>query len=73
MTDLAPALDTVATSGGSLLVLALVLPVAGMLLAFAAGGRHAERIVLATLPLGLVIAATILVTLLRAGGHPPSR
>ena len=68
MMDPAPALDTVATSGGSLLVLALVLPIAGMLAAFAAGGRHTERIVLATLPLGLVIAATILVTLLRAGG-----
>jgi formate hydrogenlyase subunit 3/multisubunit Na+/H+ antiporter MnhD subunit len=50
-----------------LLVLALVLPVAGMLAAFAAGGRHAERIVLTTLPLGLAIAATIAVTLLRAG------
>ena len=68
MIDPAPALDTVATSGGPLLVLALALPVAGMLAAFAAGGRHTERIVLATLPLGLAIAASILVTLLRAGG-----
>ena len=68
MMDPAPALDTVATSGGSLLVLAIMLPVAGMLAAFAAGGRHAERIVLATLPLGLAIAVTIVVTLLRAGG-----
>jgi formate hydrogenlyase subunit 3/multisubunit Na+/H+ antiporter MnhD subunit len=68
MLDPAPALEAVTTSGGSLLVLALVLPVVSMLLAFAAGGRHAERIALATLPIGLVIAVTIVVTLLRAGG-----
>jgi len=67
MVDPAPVLDAVTTPGGSLLVLALVLPVAGMLVAFAAGGRHAEGIVLATLQLGLVIAAAIVVTLLRAG------
>ena len=67
MLDPAPALEAVTTSGGWLLVLALVLPVVGMLLAFAAGGRHAERIALATLPAGLVIAVTIVVTLLRAG------
>src|SRR5262249_17468389 len=67
MLDPTRALDTVATSGGWLLVLALVLPVVGMLLAFAAGGRRAERIVLATLPLGLAIAAAAVVTLLRAG------
>jgi multicomponent Na+:H+ antiporter subunit D len=67
MLDPAPALDTVTTAGGWLLVLALMLPVAGMLAAFAAGGRHAERIVLATLPIGLLIAAAIVTTLLRAG------
>src|SRR5262245_3596203 len=65
--DPAPVLGAVTTPGGSLLVLALVLPVAGMLVAFAAGGRHAERIVLATLPLGLLLAVAIVVTLLRAG------
>src|SRR5262249_58666049 len=68
MLDPSPVRDVVTTPGGSLLVLALVLPVASMLLAFPAGGRHAERIVLATLPLGLVIAAAIVVTLLRTGG-----
>jgi len=68
MPDPAPVLGAVTTPGGSLLVLALVLPVAGMLVAFAAGGRHAERIVLATLPLGLLLAVAIVVALLRAGG-----
>src|SRR5262249_58660536 len=54
--------------GGSVLVLALVLPVASVLLAFTAGGRRTERIVLATLPLGLAIAVAIAVAVLRSGG-----
>ena len=53
------------TTGGFLLVLALVVPVAGVLLAFVAGGRHAERIALATMPLGLAIAVAIAVMLRR--------
>ena len=57
------------TPGGALLVLALVLPVAGLLLAFVAGGRGAERIVLATLPLGLGLAIAIGVATLRGGGR----
>jgi formate hydrogenlyase subunit 3/multisubunit Na+/H+ antiporter MnhD subunit len=63
----APVLDAVTTPGGALLVLALVLPVVGLLLAFAAGGRHAERLVLATLPLGVAFAIAIVATMLRAG------
>jgi formate hydrogenlyase subunit 3/multisubunit Na+/H+ antiporter MnhD subunit len=62
--------DAVTTPGGALLVLALVLPVAGLLLAFVAGGRGAERIVLATLPLGLGLAIAIGVATLQ-GGPPP--
>jgi multicomponent Na+:H+ antiporter subunit D len=54
----APVLDAV-TTGGFLLVLALVVPLAGVLLAFAAGGRQVERISLGTMPLGLAIAAAI--------------
>jgi multicomponent Na+:H+ antiporter subunit D len=57
----------VTTTGGFLLVLSVVVPVAGVLLAFVLGGRQAERVVLATMPLGLVIALAILVTLRRAG------
>jgi hypothetical protein len=48
--------DTVTTTGAFLLVLALVVPVVSVLIAFVAGGRHAERIALTTLPLGLAIA-----------------
>jgi len=47
------------TSGGSLLVLSIVVPLSGALLAFAAGGRHLERVALATLPVGLAIAVAI--------------
>ena len=46
--------ETVTTTGAFLLVLALVVPVVGVLLAFV-GGRHAERVALATLPLGLFV------------------
>ena len=60
--------DTVTTTGAFLLVLALVVPVVSVLIAFVAGGRHAERIALATLPLGLAIAIAIAVTLRRTGG-----
>src|SRR5262245_34009934 len=75
----APVLDQATTNGGFLLVLAVVVPVVGVLLAFATGGRQAERISLATMPLGLVIAAAILVALQRVdaplvyllGGWPP--
>jgi multicomponent Na+:H+ antiporter subunit D len=75
----APVLDQATTNGGFLLVLSVVVPVVGILLAFAAGGRRAERIALATMPLGLVIAAAILVALRRVdaplvyllGGWPP--
>jgi hypothetical protein len=38
-----------------------------VLLAFVAGGRHAERIALATMPLGLAIAVAIAVMLRRDG------
>jgi formate hydrogenlyase subunit 3/multisubunit Na+/H+ antiporter MnhD subunit len=57
------------TQGGFLLVLSIVVPVTGVLLAFAAGGRQVEWIALATMPVGLAIAVAILVTIPRAGGH----
>src|SRR5215831_13454183 len=63
----APALDEVTTTGGFLLVLSFVVPVAGALLAFVAGGRPAERIALTSMPLGLAIAIAIMVALKRTG------
>ena len=47
--------------GGFLLVLSLVAPVAGVLLAFAVGGRRVEGIASSVMPIGLVIAAGIAV------------
>jgi multicomponent Na+:H+ antiporter subunit D len=57
-----------ATTGGFLLVLAIVVPVANLLLAFAAGGRWVERIALGTMPLGLAIAVAIVVATGRTDG-----
>ena len=48
-----------ATSGGFLLVLAIVLPIAGALLSLALGGRHAERITLSLMPAGFAVALAI--------------
>jgi multicomponent Na+:H+ antiporter subunit D len=48
-----------AQSGSFLLVLAIVTPLAGSLLVVGVGGRHAERIGLSLLFLGLVIAAAL--------------
>jgi multicomponent Na+:H+ antiporter subunit D len=54
------------TPGGAILVWALVLPAAGALLALALGGRHAERVVLALMPVGLGLAIAIAAGVLRA-------
>lgn len=48
------------TSGGALLVLAILLPAAGILASFALGGRNAERIALGSAPIALLIALAIL-------------
>ena len=53
------------TPGGFLLVLALMLPVAGLLPALVLGGRHAERIALALTPVGLALAVAIAAAVLR--------
>ena len=47
------------TLGGFLLVLAIMLPATGVLLALLAGGRQAERIALAILPVGLIVSLAI--------------
>ena len=51
------------TTGGLLLVLSIVVPVAGILLAFVLGVRYVRLVVLAAIPLGLAIAAAILLAL----------
>ena len=64
--DQAAFLDT-GTAGGFLLVLAVMLPVAGLTLAFTLGGRHAERIAVVLLPIGLGLALAIAVGVWSAG------
>jgi len=48
-----------ATPGGFLLVLAIVLPVMGLLLALFLGGRYAERVAIAVMPIGLALAIAV--------------
>ncbi len=55
------------TPGGALLMLAILLPAAGILASFALGGRYAERIALASAPIALMIALAVLSEVLGAG------
>jgi formate hydrogenlyase subunit 3/multisubunit Na+/H+ antiporter MnhD subunit len=57
-----------ATTGGFLLVLSLAVPIAGILLAFIAGGRHVERVAFAAMVVGSANTIAILVMLRRSGG-----
>lgn len=59
--------DAVTTASGYLLVLSLAVPLAGALLAFAAGGRQVERVALATMPVGFAVSIAILVALWPTG------
>ena len=52
----------------SLLVLAIIVPIAGALFAFVAGGRWVDRVALATMPPGFAIAVAIAAGLRPAGG-----
>ncbi len=45
--------------GGFLLVLAILLPAAGIILSFALGGRNAERVALRSTPFGFALACAI--------------
>src|ERR1700760_583843 len=75
----APALDATTTTGGFLLVLSIVVPVAGVLLAFVLGERYVRRVACAIIPFGLAIAVAIFVALPASkdpivyllGGWPP--
>ena len=55
-------------AGGLLLVLAIVLPVAGLLLAVVSGGRYARGITLVLMPVGLGVALAIVAGVWRTGG-----
>jgi multicomponent Na+:H+ antiporter subunit D len=55
------------TASGLLLVLAIFVPATAIPLAFLLGGRHAERIALATVPMGLALAIAIAAAVWRRG------
>ena len=55
------------TSGGILLVLAIVLPATAVPLSLVAGGRHVEQIALVVLPANLIVASAIFAGLWRSG------
>lgn len=55
------------TPGGYLLVLAILLPVAGMILSLIPGGRSAERVALYSSPFGFALACAIAFHVGRAG------
>jgi multicomponent Na+:H+ antiporter subunit D len=57
------------TSGGILLVFAIVLPVAGILLSLVIGGRQVERIALIILPCNLILASAIFFDLWQSGSQ----
>jgi formate hydrogenlyase subunit 3/multisubunit Na+/H+ antiporter MnhD subunit len=56
-----------ASPGGFLLVLAILLPAAGIVLSFALGGRNAERVALGITPFGFALACAIAAHVARAG------
>ena len=55
------------TSGGFLLVLALVLPLLGVFVALILGGRNARRVAMLTIPAGLALAVAIGFELMQSG------
>lgn len=55
------------TDGGFLLILAVTVPVFGMLAMFALGSRHTARVALVTLAAGLAVAIAIVVQIVRTG------
>ena len=55
------------TPGGYLLVLAILLPVVGMIASFVLGGRNAERVALGSTPFGLALACAIALDVGRTG------
>jgi len=58
-----PTLDATTTAGGFLLVLSIVIPIAGVLLAFVLGDRYVRLVAFAIIPIVLAITVAILAVL----------
>ncbi len=67
MSALPTLIPEMTTAGGFLLVLALVLPLAGVFAALILGGRNARRVAMLTIPAGLGLAVAIGVELAQTG------
>jgi multicomponent Na+:H+ antiporter subunit D len=63
-----PAPELLATTGGFLLALSIIVPVGGVLLSFALGDQHVRSVAFATIPAGLAVAAAILAAFTRSSG-----
>ncbi len=63
-----PTAVTATTASGYLLVLAIMWPVAGILLSLVLSGRMIERVAAIVLPVGFAISAAILIAIVQ-GGH----
>jgi len=59
--------DAVTSPHGGLLILVLALPVAALLLAFLAGGRHVERIALVAVAVGAVLTVVVVRRMIESG------
>lgn len=57
------------TAAGLLLVLSIVVPVAGVLLAFVLGDRYVRWVAFAVIPVGLAISGSVLLALPQNDGH----
>ncbi len=67
MSALPNAFPALTTAGGFLLVLALILPLIGVLLALVLGGRHARRVAFVTILLGLALVLAIVLEASQTG------
>jgi len=63
-----PTLDPTTSAAGFLLVLSIIVPVVGVLLAFILGDRYVRLVPFAVLPIGLAIAAATIVALAQNDG-----
>ncbi|MBW7961379.1 complex I subunit 5 family protein [Bradyrhizobium sp. BR 10261] len=64
----APAASLATTADGRLLVLSIIVPVAGVLLAFVLSERYVRHVALAVMPAGVAIAVAIVLALPRGDG-----
>ena len=68
MADVVPDPALATTAAGVLLVLSIMVPVAGVLLAFVLGERYVRQVAFTVMPLGLAMAGGIVLALPRSGG-----